>query len=84
VLDLRMYVGAQNPHDSILIDGIPPVDMTIRGGVHVDRATPAVVVNCLPKIDRLQPGLGTMIDLPPICPTLGWDSSDRSVMLKTF
>lgn len=84
VLDLRMYLGAQNPHDSILIDGIPPVDMTIRGGVHGDRATPAVVVNCLPKIDRLQPGLRTMIDLPPICPTMGWDSGDRCVMLKAF
>jgi hypothetical protein len=84
VLDLRMYLGAQNPHDSILIDGIPPVDMTIRGGVHGDRATPAVVANCLPKISQLQPGLRTMIDLPPICPTVGWDSNDRSVMLKTF
>jgi hypothetical protein len=84
VLDLRMYLGAQNPHDSILIDGIPPVDMTIRGGVHGDRATPAVVVNCLPKIERLQPGLRTMVDLPPICPTMSWDSGDRSVMLKTF
>jgi hypothetical protein len=84
VLDLRMYVGARNPHDSILIDGTPPVDMTIRGGVHGDRATPAVVVNCLPKIDQLQPGLRTMIDLPPICPTASLDPGDRSVMLKTF
>jgi hypothetical protein len=84
VLDLRMYLGAQNPHDSILIDGVPPVDMIIRGGVHGDRATPAIVVNTLPKIDHLEPGLRTMLDLPPISPTTGWASDDRSVMLKTF
>jgi hypothetical protein len=84
VLDLRMYLGAQNPHDSILIDGVPPVDMIIRGGVHGDRATPAIVVNTLPKIDHLEPGLRTMLDLPPISPTTGWAADDRSVMLKTF
>ena len=84
VLDLRMYIGAQNPHDSILIDGVPPVDMTIRGGVQGDRATPAIIVNALPKIDRLGPGLRTMLDLPPISPTTGWVAGDRSVMLRTL
>ncbi|MGA2461481.1 MAG: dihydrodipicolinate reductase [Candidatus Bathyarchaeia archaeon] len=84
VLDLRMYLGAQNPHDSILIDGLPPVDMTIRGGVHGDIATPATIVNSLPKIERLEPGLRTMVDLPPIAPCLNFPESDRSVMLKTF
>lgn len=84
VLDLRMYLGAQNPHDSILIDGVPPVDMTIRGGVHGDRATPAIIVNSLQKIARLEPGLRTMIDLPPIAPAQSLPEEDRSVMLKTF
>ena len=84
VLDLRMYLGAQNPHDSILIDGVPPVDLVIRGGVHGDRATPAIVANVLPKVARLEPGLRTMLDLPPISPIVGSIPSDRSVMLKTF
>jgi hypothetical protein len=84
VLDLRVYLGAQNPHDSILIDGIPPVDMTIRGGIHGDSATPAIVVNSLPKIERLEPGLRTMVDLPPIAPCVGSTQIDRSVMLKTY
>lgn len=84
VLDLRMYSGAQNPHDSILIDGVPPVDMTIRGGVHGDSATPAIIVNSLPKMERLEPGLRTMVDLPPIAPCVNFPESDRSVMLKTF
>ena len=84
VLDLRMYLGAQNPHDSILIDGVPPVDMMIRGGVHGDRATPAIIVNSLPRIARLEPGLRTMIDLPPVAPAMNFPEHDRSVMMKTF
>jgi hypothetical protein len=84
VLDLRMYLGAKDPHDSVLIEGVPPVDMTIRGGVHGDQATPAVIVNSLPRIGKLEPGLRTMVDLPPIPPLLDITDSDRSVMLKTF
>lgn len=84
VLDLRMYLGAQNPHDSILIDGIPPVDMTIRGGVQGDQATPAIILNAIPKINRLEPGLRTMLDLPPIPPCQNLGDGSRSVMLKTF
>ena len=84
VLDLRMYLGAQNPHDSILIDGVPPVDMIIRGGVQGDLATPAIIVNSIPKISGLEPGLRTMLDLPPIAPCQKLAEDDRSVMLKTF
>jgi len=83
-LDLRMYLGAQNPHDSILIDGDPPIDMTIRGGVHGDHATAAIVVNSIPRILQLNPGLRTVIDLPPFPPHLNLTDTDRSVMLKTF
>jgi 4-hydroxy-tetrahydrodipicolinate reductase len=84
VLDLRMYLGAPNPHDSVLIDGTPPVDMTIRGGVEGDSATPAIIVNAIPNLRKLEPGLRTMVDLPPITPRLDLSSEDRSVMLKTF
>jgi 4-hydroxy-tetrahydrodipicolinate reductase len=84
VLDLRIYMGAQNPHDSILIDGIPPVDLVIRGGIQGDKATPAIIANALPKIEYLNPGLRTMLDLPPISPRSEVRENDRSVMLKTF
>jgi len=84
VLDLRMYLGAPNPHDSVLIDGTPPVDMTIRGGVQGDSATPAIIVNSIPHLRKLKPGLRTMLDLPPITPRLDLSGEDRSVMLKTF
>jgi 4-hydroxy-tetrahydrodipicolinate reductase len=84
VLDLRMYLAAENPHDSVLIDGIPPVDMVIRGGVQGDRATPAIIVNSIPKMVALKPGLRTMLDLPPIPPVQNLEIENRSVMTKTF
>jgi 4-hydroxy-tetrahydrodipicolinate reductase len=84
VVDLRMYLGASNPHDSVLIDGTPPVDMVIRGGVEGDGATPAIIVNSIPRMGKLESGLRTMLDLPPITPRMELSSEDRSVMLKTF
>ena len=62
-LDFQAYVGAQNPSDKILIDGVPPIDLTIRDGVHGDFATAAIVVNSIPKVIAHAPGLVTMKDL---------------------
>jgi len=63
-LDLKMYVGAKNPRDSIRIEGVPPIDLTISGGVQGDQATAAIVVNSIPNLVASSPGLKTMIDLP--------------------
>lgn len=62
-LRLRMYVGAEES-DHIVIDGVPSLDMTIAGGVHGDRATAAIVVNCVASILDARPGLRTMVDIP--------------------
>jgi hypothetical protein len=62
-LDLQMYVGAEQPRDHVLIDGVPPIDMTIAGGVAGDSATAAIAVNCIPKVMAARPGLVTMHDL---------------------
>lgn len=62
-LRLRMYVGAEDL-DHIVIDGVPPIDMTISGGVHGDRATAAIVVNCIPAVLDALPGLRTMVEIP--------------------
>ena len=59
-LDLQMYVGAEAPRDHVLIDGAPPIDMTIAGGVAGDLATAAIVVNGIPKLLAAPPGLLTM------------------------
>jgi 4-hydroxy-tetrahydrodipicolinate reductase len=63
-LDLQMYVGAESPRDHVLVDGTPPIDMTIAGGVAGDVATAAITVNCIPKLMVARPGVLTMKDIP--------------------
>lgn len=63
-LDLQMYVGAESPRDHVLIDGVPPIDMTIAGGVAGDVATAAITVNCIPKLMAARPGVLSMKDIP--------------------
>jgi 4-hydroxy-tetrahydrodipicolinate reductase len=63
-LDLQMYVGAENPRDHVFVAGLPPIDMTISGGVAGDVATAAIVVNAIPKMLAARAGLLSMTDLP--------------------
>jgi 4-hydroxy-tetrahydrodipicolinate reductase len=63
-LDLQVYVGAESPRDHVIVDGLPPIDMTIAGGVSGDVGTAAIVINAIPKLMAARPGLLTMRDLP--------------------
>ena len=64
-LELRMYVGAEAvAADRVIVHGVPDVEMEIKGGVHGDRATAAMVVNAIPRVVRDQPGVLTMEDIP--------------------
>jgi 4-hydroxy-tetrahydrodipicolinate reductase len=63
-LELRMYVGARDPQDTVEIDGDPPVRMTVAGGLHGDIATAAIVVNAIPSAVRAGAGLASMADAP--------------------
>ncbi len=63
-LELRMYLGAPDPQDTVEIDGDPPVRTTIAGGLHGDLATAAMIVNAVGSVRRAQPGLGTVADVP--------------------
>lgn len=63
-LDLRMYVGARDPHDTIRIEGTPPLDLLIRGGTAGDQATVAALINAIPRVLAAPPGLHTLKDLP--------------------
>jgi 4-hydroxy-tetrahydrodipicolinate reductase len=63
-LDFWAHVGATDPRDSVFIEGTPNVDLTIKGGVHGDLATAAMVVNSIPRVVAGPPGLVTMKDLP--------------------
>jgi 4-hydroxy-tetrahydrodipicolinate reductase len=64
LLDLRMYVGAEQPADTILVKGVPDVNLTIPGGTHGDLATAAMVVNSIPLVHRAAPGLLSVVDIP--------------------
>lgn len=63
-LYFRASVGEADPRDRIVIDAEPPIDTTIRGGVHGDLATHNVVINAIPAVLAAKPGLRTMLDLP--------------------
>ena len=58
-----MYLGAPNPHDRIIIEGTPPLDLIISGGVAGDPATAAALVNAVPRLLSAPPGLLLMTDL---------------------
>lgn len=63
-LELKMYVGASEPADSIELKGEPNLSLVIPGGTHGDVATAAVVVNTIPAIVAAPAGLRTSRDLP--------------------
>lgn len=64
-LELRMYVGAEDvAADKVIIKGVPDIELTIKGGVHGDRATAAMAVNCIPRVINARHGVLTMDDIP--------------------
>jgi hypothetical protein len=63
-MELKMYVGAKEAADTVVLKGDPPLTLTIPGGTHGDVATAAVVVNAIPAILGAQAGLRTSRDLP--------------------
>jgi 4-hydroxy-tetrahydrodipicolinate reductase len=63
-LDLKMYVGAENPRDAVHVEGNPPIDLEVKGGIFGDTATVAMLVNVAALVDQVGTGLKTMQDLP--------------------
>ncbi|MGB0035752.1 MAG: hypothetical protein WBP79_09780 [Candidatus Acidiferrales bacterium] len=63
-MELKMFVGAKQPVDSIELQGEPNLSLVIPGGTHGDVATAAVVVNAIPQILAAPAGLRTGRDLP--------------------
>ncbi len=63
-LDIKMFVGARDARDEIIIKGIPDLRARIEGGVHGDRATAAMAVNAIPRVMVARPGVLTMDDIP--------------------
>jgi len=63
-MELQMYVGAQDPADTVELTGHPNISLVIPGGSHGDIATASVAVNTIPSILEAPSGLRTSRDLP--------------------
>lgn len=63
-LNLQMYVGADDPRDAVSVEGDPPIDLVIRGGIFGDTATVATLINGIPQVVSGAPGLATVISVP--------------------
>ena len=67
-MDLQMYVGADQPEDRVIVDGDPPINLVVEGGIFGDTATVAALVNGIPQVLSAAPGLRTVADMPvPRC-----------------
>ena len=62
-LDLKMYLEATDPHDALRIDGEPPLEVLVKGGVAGDQATVAALINVIPRLLKAEPGMRLMTDL---------------------
>jgi len=65
-LELEMSVAAPDPHDRIVIEGDPPLDVLVRGGTHGDRGTVGTTVSAIAAVIAASPGLKTVLDIPLI------------------
>ena len=62
--DLRATIERAAPGDRIVVRGEPPLDVMIRGGVHGDVATSAILLNSIQALREAEPGLHTMATIP--------------------
>jgi 4-hydroxy-tetrahydrodipicolinate reductase len=65
-LNFRAAVGEPESYDQVHIDGEPPIQSRIVGGVNGDIATCAITLNAARSVLRTSPGLKTMGEIPSI------------------
>jgi len=63
-LHMEAYLGAPESYDAVRVKGSPNINSRIAGGVHGDVATASMVVNSIPLVLEVRPGLHTMLDMP--------------------
>ena len=62
-LALDMYVGAPDPHDRVMLEADPPMDVLVVGGTQGDRATVGTTVNALARMRSAPRGMVTVADV---------------------
>jgi 4-hydroxy-tetrahydrodipicolinate reductase len=65
-LKFQASIGHPDPHDRVIVDGVPPLDLIWRGGVHGDVATSAITLNSIASLRAAAPGLHTMASIPMV------------------
>jgi len=65
-LTWEQAVGRRDTHDAIMVEGTPPVDLLIRGGLHGEQAAAALLLHAIPRVLAAAPGLTTVLALPPL------------------
>ena len=65
-LVFKAAIGEPDPHDRIIIEGTPDIDMTIKDGINGDIATCAITVNAIPAVIKAPAGLRTMSNIETI------------------
>jgi 4-hydroxy-tetrahydrodipicolinate reductase len=68
-LDFIAYSGDHAEYDRVVVTGTPSITQEIKGGVHGDLGTAAMVTNLIPHIYYARAGLHTMKDIPIPCNT---------------
>lgn len=63
-LVLRMAVGEEESFDRVRIKGLPNINLKIEGGIHGDIGTSTVIINYIPRLLSLAPGLHSTMELP--------------------
>lgn len=63
-LELTIALGAESPHDKIVIEAEPRVEMVIPGGIAGDLATANTVIHAAPRMVAADKGLLTVLELP--------------------
>jgi 4-hydroxy-tetrahydrodipicolinate reductase len=66
LIELRFQasLGYPDPHDRVIVQGEPPIDLVWKNGVHGDVATSSIVLNSIRPLLAAPPGLHTMATIP--------------------
>ena len=59
-----MIMGAEDTFDRVKIEGVPLLDVTVRGGILGDDATAAALMNTVPLAVKAPAGLLSPLELP--------------------
>jgi len=63
-LKFQASIGYPDPHDRVIVDGVPAIDLVWKGGVQGDIATSAITLNSIASLRAAAPGLHTMATIP--------------------